>query len=83
MKAFDCKSKTTVYVSCDEFFGFLRVINFDSAGFWSDWSGWSACSKSCGGGGRRGRTRTCQGGATCVGSAREIEVCKLQDCPGE
>ncbi|XP_074627228.1 uncharacterized protein LOC141885237 isoform X4 [Acropora palmata] len=53
----------------------------DCPGFWSDWSAWSACSKTCGVGGRRDRTRTCQGGATCVGSAQEIEVCKVQDCP--
>ncbi|KAL9971012.1 hypothetical protein ACROYT_G023488 [Oculina patagonica] len=53
----------------------------DCPGFWSEWSAWSACSKTCGAGGRRDRTRTCQGGATCVGSAREIEVCKVQDCP--
>ncbi|XP_068700145.1 uncharacterized protein [Montipora foliosa] len=53
----------------------------DCPGFWSDWSAWSACSKTCGAGGRRDRTRTCQGGATCVGSAQDIEVCKVQDCP--
>lgn len=58
------------------------MFTFVSAGFWSDWSAWSACSKTCGVGGRRDRTRTCQGGATCVGSAQEIEVCKVQDCPG-
>ena len=60
----------------------FRVVLLESAGFWSEWSAWSACSKTCGAGGRRDRTRTCQGGATCVGSAREIEVCKVQDCPG-
>ncbi len=54
-------------------------------GGWSAWSGWSACSVSCGGG-TQTRTRTCTnpapecGGATCSGSSTESQSCNIQPC---
>ena len=54
-------------------------------GGWSDWSAWSSCSASCGGG-TQTRTRTCTnpspsgGGATCSGPATETQSCNTQAC---
>ncbi len=52
-------------------------------GGWSSWSGWSACSVSCGGG---TQTRTCTnpvplcGGADCAGASTETQSCNTQSC---
>ena len=52
----------------------------------SEWSAWTACPVSCGGG-RRLRERECltQGKVVinCVGPLREIEDCNTQPCPGD
>ncbi|CAC5422199.1 Coadhesin,Thrombospondin-1,Mucin-like protein,Hemicentin-1,Adhesion G protein-coupled receptor B3 [Mytilus coruscus] len=56
-------------------------------GNWTEWSLWSDCSLSCGLGGGRYRTRTCDNpapannGRGCSGSGSEKEQCKLTDCP--
>ena len=47
---------------------------------WSDWSSWSECTASCGGG-RRTRRRSCQGGNTCVGRLTEYSDCNTESCP--
>ncbi|XP_013414531.1 SCO-spondin [Lingula anatina] len=56
-------------------------------GQWGDWCcSWSECSTTCGGG-QRTRTRQCSnpapanGGADCVGSSIEEEMCNTQLCP--
>ncbi|XP_033905762.3 ADAMTS-like protein 5 isoform X1 [Acipenser ruthenus] len=51
---------------------------------WSSWIGWSACSRTCGGGASV-RSRTCitrnlQGGP-CTGEPRQYKICNIQDCP--
>ena len=57
-------------------------------GGWSQWTSWSSCSLTCGGG-TRTRTRTCtnptpQGsGADCVGSSLGSEGCNMVECPGK
>ncbi|CAG5122853.1 unnamed protein product, partial [Candidula unifasciata] len=57
-------------------------------GFWLNWSPWSACNVTCGGGHQR-RTRTCQepqyGGLPCVGVSSEFLTCGEISCeiPGE
>ncbi|XP_031556840.1 uncharacterized protein LOC116293538 isoform X2 [Actinia tenebrosa] len=50
-------------------------------GYFSDWSPWTTCSATCGAGGTRERSRTCQGGSSCAGSARQVERCDVQHCP--
>ena len=47
---------------------------------WGDWSSWSRCSASCGGG-RRSRRRQCQNGNTCVGRMTEYTDCGTESCP--
>ncbi|XP_006875027.1 PREDICTED: A disintegrin and metalloproteinase with thrombospondin motifs 16 [Chrysochloris asiatica] len=55
-------------------------------GHWSDWSSWSPCSRTCGGGVSR-RDRSCtnpkpsHGGKFCEGSTRTLKLCNSQKCP--
>jgi len=57
-------------------------------GGWTDYSAWSACSKTCGGGVQT-RTRTCTkpvpryGGKDCVGDAKEDRACNSEKCKPE
>ena len=57
------------------------------AGQWSRWTGYSACSVTCGGGEQQ-KTRLCDnpppygGGADCVGRDRATRPCAEWDCPG-
>ena len=54
-------------------------------GHWSPWSGWSACTKTCGGGEQK-RKRECtnpspsNGGFKCVGAKYKERVCNLKPC---
>ncbi|KAM6951035.1 thrombospondin-2-like [Aplochiton taeniatus] len=56
------------------------------SGGWGDWSGWSACSVSCGGG-LTSRQRECSnpapqhGGRKCVGDAVDYAACNRETCP--
>ncbi len=56
-------------------------------GWWSAWSGLSACSVSCGGG-TQSQSRVCNnpapanGWANCVGSTTQSLSCNTQICPG-
>ena len=54
---------------------------------WNEFSGWSVCSKSCGGG-QMSRQRTvlrkqAHGGVDCSGPAKEIQNCSTHPCPGK
>nr|XP_005556624.1 PREDICTED: A disintegrin and metalloproteinase with thrombospondin motifs 16 [Macaca fascicularis] len=55
-------------------------------GHWSDWSSWSPCSRTCGGGVSH-RSRLCtnpkpsHGGKFCEGSTRTLKLCNTQKCP--
>ena len=53
---------------------------------WDQWSAWSGCDATCGGG-ATSRSRTCQNGDAgdigCdIGGASETSPCNNQDCPG-
>ena len=56
-------------------------------GGFSDWSVWTECSVTCGGG-EQTRTRTCSnpepqnGGNDCVGDLEESQTCSTDACPG-
>ena len=61
-------------------------IPFTVNGNFSSWSGFSACSVTCGNG-TMTRFRECNnpapahGGADCHGNATETVICKEQECP--
>ena len=65
---------------------------FLEAGGYTDWSEWSACSKTCDGGIKK-RTRSCtnpsptNGGKNCVdqglGAAEESVACNADPCPSK
>lgn len=63
----------------------LLVLGF-SDGAWSQWSSWSACSKTCSGG-IQIRKRTCSnpipqfGGRRCLGDSKEEQRCNTTPCP--
>ena len=56
-------------------------------GGFSNWSEWSPCTPTCGGG-TQNRTRDCtnpppaNGGANCTGAVAEARNCNATDCPG-
>ncbi|XP_060577467.1 delta-like protein 1 [Ruditapes philippinarum] len=55
-------------------------------GAWSDWSGWTGCSKTCANG-IQARTRRCDSpppnaqGKDCNGNSTETRMCKMETCP--
>ena len=54
---------------------------------WAEWSSFSECTKSCGGGfqtkSRVVATLPLYGGAACEGDAFESNVCNAEACPGK
>ena len=53
---------------------------------WDQWTAWSGCDATCGGGAKT-RSRICQNGDAgdigChIGQTSETDVCNNQDCPG-
>ena len=77
----NCCTSIGYSLTCDSLF----LLTVD--GNWTQWSHWSACSLSCGGG-TRSRTRTCtdpppsNNGKTCAGEGSEQQGCNTQSCPG-
>ncbi|KAK3606592.1 hypothetical protein CHS0354_004438, partial [Potamilus streckersoni] len=55
-------------------------------GNWSEWTVWTVCSVSCGGG-SMSRSRRCDSpspgsyGLNCTGQEHETEICNMEDCP--
>lgn len=55
-------------------------------GAWSEWSSWTQCSKTCGGG-IKVRERSCTNpppkgnGQSCVGEVEETGACSENPCP--
>ena len=63
---------------------FLSII-FAANCKWGNWTKWTSCSKSCGGGSQR-RTRKVAkyaqpGGRKCSGSKRASRFCNTEQCP--
>ncbi|CAH1772988.1 unnamed protein product [Owenia fusiformis] len=56
----------------------------DPSSLWSAWTNWSTCSKSCGGCGKRSRSRTCLSPGKCEGNKNfenQYEDCGHEPCP--
>ena len=64
----------------------MCFFRFEVAGFYSEWSDWSRCNLTCGGG-SQGRSRDCTeplyGGEACQGPPEEIQDCNTHECPGQ
>ncbi|XP_078681317.1 cartilage intermediate layer protein 2-like isoform X1 [Branchiostoma floridae x Branchiostoma belcheri] len=66
----------------------VRFFCVQVDGGWSDWSSWSQCDVTCGGG-TQYRDRTCDnplpenGGAGCDGDSRQIRSCADVPCTGQ
>ena len=59
-------------------------------GNWGEWTAWGSCSRTCGSGGMKHRSRACnapapqQGGLSCAGSGHETMKCSAPvPCPGK
>ena len=78
----DCEGSAAEGKGCNNYYG----CNAGVDGSWSDYSAWSECSASCGGGIME-RSRTCdnpepsEGGNDCEGSAAEGKGCNDIPCP--
>ena len=69
----------------------LRLLHFTNDlvnGGWGEWTAWSSCTATCGGG-SRSKNRPCNtptpahGGKVCSGSAHEeLEECNSDECSG-
>ncbi|KAM4663365.1 ADAMTS-like protein 2 [Discoglossus pictus] len=58
--------------------------------WWGEWTKWTACTRTCGGGVKsqerhclrqRRKTLNGQGNKTCTGTSKRYQLCKVQDCP--
>lgn len=82
-----CQGSSTTTQPCNTQPCSTSAANPDAIdGGWSDWTDWSQCSVSCGGG-TQTRTRTCSnpmpmfGGADCQGDSLQTQACNVDPCP--
>ena len=81
-KPYDWPKLATIQ-QCFLFLILLTAVN----GGWSNWSGYTECSRSCGGG-TQTRNRSCtnpspqHGGLNCRGNSSESRPCGIKLCPG-
>ena len=79
------------FVYCTRHLLITNVLIFfsgagDVDGAWSDWSSWTQCSKTCGGG-IKARERSCTNpppkgnGQSCLGEVEETGACSQNPCP--
>ncbi|CAC5390247.1 unnamed protein product [Mytilus coruscus] len=67
--------------------GLAYKLNIILNGNWSQWSAWSECSRTCGGG-LWTRRRSCtdpsplNGGSDCSGLRFNTRICSMSSCPG-
>ncbi|XP_062938647.1 ADAMTS-like protein 2 [Cynocephalus volans] len=61
-----------------------------TAYWWGEWTKWTACSRSCGGGvtaqerhclQQRRKSVTGAGNRTCTGTSKRYQLCSVQECP--
>uniref|UniRef100_A0A8C9A1A3 ADAMTS like 2 n=1 Tax=Prolemur simus TaxID=1328070 RepID=A0A8C9A1A3_PROSS len=61
-----------------------------TAYWWGEWTKWTACSRSCGGGvmsqerhclQQRRKSVTGAGNRTCTGTSKRYQLCRAQECP--
>ncbi|XP_062062845.1 ADAMTS-like protein 2 [Lepus europaeus] len=61
-----------------------------TASWWGEWTKWTACSRSCGGGvmsqerhclQQRRKSVAGAGNRTCAGTSKRYQLCQVQECP--
>ena len=74
------------YIFCDTCISLHEIFSFLASGF-SEWTSWSACSRTCrylGVDGTRKRTRFCRiPELGCVGRESETKECNIRQCEGK
>lgn len=83
------KCSVTLYILCALCAVLCRVFAvwcFIVHGYWHEWSNWTSCNVSCGGG-SIWRRRRCElplfGGDNCTGPSEETQDCNTFPCPGK
>ena len=77
----------SIFINLYSFMSYVLPC-FSVDGGLSDWTAWSTCSLSCGGGVMK-RSRGCtnpapeHGGANCVGDLAEEDDCNTHNCPSK
>ncbi|XP_031561607.1 A disintegrin and metalloproteinase with thrombospondin motifs 7-like isoform X2 [Actinia tenebrosa] len=76
------RDKWCMFGSCVE----NTIIPQRRDGDWTDWSGWSKCSRSCGSGvmamqRKCNNPRPLNGGRYCIGEEKRYKLCNIQPCP--
>ncbi|XP_008068992.1 ADAMTS-like protein 2 [Carlito syrichta] len=63
-----------------------------TAYWWGEWTKWTACSRSCGGGvtsqerhclQQRRKSVSGSGNRTCMGTSKRYQLCRVQECPAD
>ena len=69
---------------CNDYYSYVCVYCPVVDCEWENWSVWSDCTKSCGGGTQtrtRGQIPAQNGGAECEGKSEETRDCNTEECP--
>lgn len=81
----ECRNGNVGDLGCEGETTETKVCYLKACVFWTPWTEFGACSRSCGAGGLKQRTRTCIGGAPgdegCEGVPAEQLSCNTHDCP--
>nr|XP_054755665.1 ADAMTS-like protein 1 [Lytechinus pictus] len=78
----DQKATTLLYPFCSNCNLSFALSSQGDDDSWTEWSRWSECSRTCGGGASY-QTRQCNTGYSCTGRNIRYKTCNTQECSGE
>ena len=88
LRPYQLSQIANVHQNCKIIIWMNQCHNNSVDGGWSEFSDWSECSATCGGG-TQTRIRTCTnpapalGGVDCQGESSETQNCNTHHCPGK